>query len=133
VDEVELKGVRILVVEDEGLIALMLEDMLGEIGCIVAGLARNTDEALMLMNDRTVDVLLLDIHLAGCASFDFADEMRRRGHRIVFSTGHSRDAMPARFQTWPLLVKPFGSDDLRVELSRAMRLPSVHDADCLAP
>lgn len=115
-----LEGLRVLVVEDEALIALMIEDMLTDAGCIVAGTAPDTSGALAVVGTELVDVVILDIHLTDGDSYGVADEVLRRGTPIIFCTGdRPMDILPP-YSGEPCLTKPFSASDLARELDRAV-------------
>lgn len=109
-----------MLVEDEPLISMMVEDMLVEIGCIVAGSARSVSGALALAERAPIDAALLDIHLIDGDSFELADRLYERGVPIVFSTGASLGEIPARYSVHPYVTKPFDLPDLEAGLRRAL-------------
>ena len=109
----ELDGVRVLVVEDEGAVALMLEDMLEELGCEIAASVATVARAEEAVRSNAVDVALLDVNLAGETTFGFARELGRRPIPFVFSTGYGDDGLPPDLQDRPVLTKPFTPMDLR--------------------
>lgn len=117
----KLKGLRVLVVEDEALIAMMVEDMLVEIGCVVAGSVADASGALAVVSSQPVDAVILDIHLADGESYGFADEMLQRGTPIVFCTGDSSSEIRRPYSSQPFITKPFGLEDLSGGLNRAFR------------
>jgi CheY-like chemotaxis protein len=97
---------RVLVVEDEGLIALMLEDMIEDMGCDVAYSAGSVAQALAwIERDGRTDVALLDVNLGGETVFPVAEALRARGIPFVFATGYG-DGHDPRFGDAPNLGKP---------------------------
>jgi CheY-like chemotaxis protein len=103
---------RVLVVEDEGLVALMLEDMLEDIGYEVAFSAASVAQALAwIERDGDADVALLDVNLGGEAVFPVADALKARGVPYAFSTGYGEGHDP-RFSEAPLLGKPILAERL---------------------
>lgn len=102
-----LTGTRVLVVEDEALISLVLQDMLDEFGCSVAGVAETLAEALPLAEADGYDVAILDVHLGGDLIYPVADAVRARGRPIILATGSGRETLPARFHDAALLAKPY--------------------------
>jgi len=76
---VKLKGLRVLVVEDEALVALQLEDMLAELGCAIIGPASRVCQALDLLGGQVVDAAVLDLNVAGELVYPVADALARRG------------------------------------------------------
>lgn len=113
-------GLRVLVVEDEALIAMMVEDMLTEIGCVVAGSAPDATGALALVRSEMVDVVILDVHLADGECYRAADEMLKQGLKVVFSTGDNRSDIPPAYADLPCVIKPFTLSDLAGELNHAL-------------
>jgi CheY-like chemotaxis protein len=112
-------GTRVLIVEDEVIVALFLEDLLGEFGYEVAGVASHLDEAMAHAPDY--DLALLDVHLNGRSVFDFADALAARGTPFVFATGYGERGIPDRHRSRPVLQKPFTPADLKHALSLVMQ------------
>jgi CheY-like chemotaxis protein len=107
---------RILIVEDEIVVALFMEDVLAEFGYQVAGVVAHLGEAM----DRDIDYdgAVLDVHLNGKSVFDFADRLAQNGTPFVFATGYGERGVPERFAGRPVLQKPFSPEDLRRALDR---------------
>ncbi|MEA3009152.1 MAG: hypothetical protein QOJ91_844 [Sphingomonadales bacterium] len=112
---------RILVVEDEMLVAMNIEDMLLELGHEVAGLASRLAPALALASESKFDVAMLDVNLAGEASFPVADFLAERGIPFLFATGYGRQGIEERFRHCPILQKPFRAAELRAALEQIAR------------
>jgi CheY-like chemotaxis protein len=102
---------RILVVEDEALIAIMIEEWLRELGCTNLGPVGTVASAMALI-DETVDGAILDISLGRENSFGIADRLTAMGIPFVFATGHADSALPPRFAGSLTLSKPFDFDAL---------------------
>src|ERR1051325_3229252 len=100
-------GLRALLVEDEGSIALMLEDMLGALGCEIAASVARLAQACTVARTHSFDFAILDVNLGGELSFPFALILRERGIPFLFSTGYGEGAVPPEFGTYPVLNKPF--------------------------
>lgn len=114
-------GVRVLVVEDEGAIAMMIEEMLEELGCeVVASVARLVT-ALEIASSAEVDLAILDVNLAGELIFPVADILRDRGIPFLFSTGYGASGLPSEFAQHPVLHKPFSQSDLQHKVALALR------------
>ena len=108
-----MKRLRILVVEDEGLVAMLIEDMLEDLGCEVACSASNVAQALRWIEDGgEADAALLDVNLGGEAVWPVADALAARGVRFAFTTGYGQLNEP-RFQGAPLLGKPIKGERLK--------------------
>lgn len=115
-------GVRVLVVEDEGFVALMVEDMLRDLGCeIVASVARLT-EARGIAASAEIDLAVLDVNLHGQPSFPIAEILRGRGVPFIFSTGYGQSGLPLEFADRPLIAKPFSSTELRETIALAFEI-----------
>jgi CheY-like chemotaxis protein len=112
----QLKDLRVLVVEDEALIALQLEDMLMELGCAVIGPASRVGRALELLDGEPVEAAVLDLNIAGELVYPVADELRSRGLPYIFVTGYGTSGLSEPYRSRPILEKPFA----RRELLRAM-------------
>ncbi|MDB5523446.1 MAG: two-component response regulator [Rhizobium sp.] len=110
---------RVLIVEDEMLIAILLEDMLSELGYEVAAIASRVDTALPLIDTLTFDLAILDVNLAGESSFPVADALARKGRPYLFATGYGREGIISEHAHRPVLVKPFSSRDLRFAIRSA--------------
>ncbi|HWE99183.1 MAG TPA: response regulator [Caulobacteraceae bacterium] len=108
---------RILVVEDEWIIAYHLEAMLMDLGYEVIGPAPTVDEAMALIKARPPDAAVLDVSLACGRSFPVAEEMRRRGTPFVFITGYVAADLPEAFQGHTILNKPISLLDLKCRLA----------------
>jgi CheY-like chemotaxis protein len=106
------RGLRILVVEDEMLVAMNIEDMLLELGHEVAGLASRLGPALALARESRFDAAMLDVNLAGEPSFPVADLLIERGIPFLFATGYGRQGIDERYRGLPMLQKPFRAEDL---------------------
>lgn len=119
--EASLSGKRALVVEDEAMIAMLLEDALQELGCMVAVTAAKLDEAVVLAGSAAVDFAILDLNLGGKLSYPVADALLARGVPFVFSTGYGAGALPPRFQQVPTIGKPFELDELADAIARALQ------------
>jgi CheY-like chemotaxis protein len=120
---VDLAGLKALVVEDEGVIALLIEDMLLDLGCEVAGSAANLSKACELARTISIDLALLDVNLQGISALPVARILRERRIPFVFSTGYGTSGVSDEFASYPILAKPFVRDDLREKLAAALELP----------
>ena len=89
-----LSGRRVLVVEDETMVAWLLEDMLADLGCAVVGPAARVNQALAMLDAEAIDAAVLDVNLNGQMSYPVADALAARGVPFVFSTGYNKDSLP---------------------------------------
>ena len=106
------RTLRILIVEDEMLLAMNIEDMLLELGHEVAGIASRLEPALALAREAAFDVAMLDVNLAGDRSFPVADLLIERDIPFLFATGYGRDGIEPAYRDRPVLQKPFRAQDL---------------------
>jgi CheY-like chemotaxis protein len=117
----ELAGLRVLVVEDEGMVALLIEGMLEELGCEVVASAASLAKAEAAAKHEEIDFALLDVNLDGQQVFPVAEILRTRGVPFVFSTGYGRSALLEGFKEYHVLNKPFAIEELRQKLYLAMK------------
>lgn len=102
---------EVLIVEDEPLVALLLEDMLLDLGHRVARLCGNLAEGLQAAKDLEVTLAVLDVNLQGQLSFPIADVARERGIAVLFVTGFGNGSMP-ELREATVLAKPYTADQL---------------------
>ncbi|MBT3071245.1 response regulator [Rhodomicrobium sp. Az07] len=117
--ENSLTGVRVFFVEDEVLVAMLMEDFLEELGCVVAASAHRIGTALQKLDQVSFDVAVLDINVAGETITPVAEELERRNIPFVFASGYC-GAPDERYASRPLLIKPFGQSDLATVLLKAL-------------
>lgn len=106
-DPSDLRGLRILVVEDSLLIADMIVDALCDCGCIAVGPAPRLASGLMLAAAEPLDGALLDVNLAGEWCFPIAAALGARGVPFAFLTGYGDAGLPEEYRDVPRLTKPF--------------------------
>jgi len=110
---------RVLVVEDELMIRMLLEDMLAELGYTVAAAAARLDEAMQVAEEADFDIAILDINLNGEPIAPLADALAARGMPFVFATGYGPAGIPDSYRDRPTLKKPFQLDHLKSTLQTA--------------
>lgn len=103
----ELQGMRVLIVEDEPMIASSLEDALIDLGCEVIGPALNMRDAIRLAREAEMDGATLDVNIAGEKVYVVADILMERGIPFVFMTGYGRAGLRASDLSRPVLQKPY--------------------------
>lgn len=110
----ELGGLRVLIVEDEALVAMLLEDMLTEHGCQVAGTASRSAQAVEMIaaSDSEVQAAILDMNLGGESSLPVAEALAAKGLPFVFATGYGAGGVPDGWRDRPTLQKPFSHEDV---------------------
>ena len=106
----DLAGRRVLVIEDDYVIATDLVDMLSSVGAVPVGPIGRVDEALALASDQSValDLAILDVDLHGTATYGVVDALTARGVPVVLTTGFSSDALDPAYRALPRLEKPVG-------------------------
>jgi DNA-binding response OmpR family regulator len=113
----ELQGKRVLVVEDELLVSMLVEDLLCDEGCIVVGPFGRVSEALDALESASVDVALLDVNVAGEKVFPVALMLEQRGVPFLFVTGYGEIGLPPGHPTWEACSKPFRPAELTRRLA----------------
>ena len=116
----EKRTCRVLVVEDEAMIALLVEDMVVEFGSEVVGPAAKFEDAMRLAREADIDAAILDVNLGGQVIFPVADALEERGIGFIFATGYGASVLPARFRDSPTLPKPFSYEKLAAELRKVL-------------
>jgi len=107
-----LEGVRVLVVEDEYLVAILIEEILKSAGCIVRGPIPRLPDALDAVDHDDYDAAVLDVNLAGERIDPVAQALSRRKVPFVFVTGYGEGVLSKEFAERPRLCKPFRMADL---------------------
>ncbi|MEP6563745.1 MAG: response regulator [Mesorhizobium sp.] len=115
-----LSGRRLLVVEDEILVLMMIEDMLGDLGCQSVTSAATIGQAIALIEAQIFDAAMLDMNLDGDDSNTVADALAERGVPFIYSTGNSDRDMREGFSNRAVLRKPFSFDELTAKLERLL-------------
>ena len=116
-----LKGKRILVVEDEALIAVMVEDMLAELGSVVVGPAATIPAALALVKSEVIDAAVLDVNVRGERIDPVAEALFARGVPVLFATGYGEVRL-AKAHKAAVIDKPYTQEKLARGLARSMGL-----------
>jgi CheY-like chemotaxis protein len=109
---------RVLVVEDEMLIGMLLEDMLTDLGYEVVKVVPRLKDALAAVESDSFDLAILDVHLQGESAFPVADALIARNLPFVFATGYGERGLPETYRERPVLQKPFAKDDLERALQQ---------------
>lgn len=116
-----LNGRRVLVVEDESLVAMLLETILEDMGCTPVGPASSVAEGLTMAADEPeLDAALLDVNVAGSQVFPVAAALTARGVPFVFSTGYGEGGLPDEWRGHATVQKPFTESAIRQALMKAM-------------
>lgn len=113
-----LIGKRVMVVEDELLVALLVEEFLQDAGCSVVGPFARVAEAMAALRTEPLDVALLDVNVAGEHVFPVARELERLGVPFLFVTGYGPAVLPRDRPHWEAQSKPFHSEQILAWLAR---------------
>lgn len=119
----ERKQPHILIVEDEPLIALMLTDMLAELGFKVSASVAQVADALAFLAKDSIDIALLDVNIGAQKIDPVADLLAAHGTPFVFTTGYGSSGVPANHVGRAILQKPFHIDDLAAVLRSELGMP----------
>ena len=112
---------RILVVEDEAMICMLLEDMVLDCGGELVGPVARFDDGLELAHKAEFGVAVLDLNLNGTLSYPIAEVIRERGIPVIVATGYRADGVLDRFSDCPTLQKPFSQQDFAEAVAGACR------------
>lgn len=115
-----LDGARVLVVEDEFAVLLLIEDMLDELGCEIVGTATRLSDALALAGRADCDAAVLDVNINGENVGPVAETLAARGIPMVFSTGYGPSGIESRWRERPALQKPYRIEEFAAALRLAL-------------
>lgn len=107
---------RILVVEDEALIAMMITATLQRLGFEVVGPVSKLAAAVRLVEEQALDGAILDVTVRGGKIYPVAEQLLARGIPVVLATGHGDWALPENLRALPRLTKPFTQEDLEEQI-----------------
>ena len=108
----DLAGVRVLVVEDEMMVSLLIEDALADCKCVVVGPYDRVPAALEAARTLALDAAILDVNLAGTKVYPVAEVLSARGIPFLFLSGYGYAAVPTDRAWWPVCSKPFRTEQL---------------------
>ncbi|MGZ3409959.1 MAG: response regulator [Xanthobacteraceae bacterium] len=111
-------GRRVLVVEDEALVSMLLEEMLADIGYDVVGAVGQLDEAMRLAKEIDCDLVVLDVNLDGRQTYGIAETLTARCIPFIFATGYGMQGLKSPWSNVPTLQKPFQIRDLENAIER---------------
>lgn len=107
-----LAGCRVLIVEDEALIAMEIEAALQALGCDIVGPTGKLETALQLAGDATLDAAILDVTIRGGKVYPVAEQLLARGIPFVLASGYGNWTLPEALRDQPRLTKPFSQAEL---------------------
>ena len=116
-----LAGRRLLIVEDEALVAMMLEDMLATLGCVVVDVAASVSRGLAAVEQSQLDAAVLDINLGAEKVYPVAERLAAGGVPFIFATAYGVAGIAPDFARVPALAKPFGAAALEAALVSVLR------------
>ena len=114
-----LCGLRVLLVEDEMMVALLLETMLTDLGHQVAGPVARLEKGLEMVEREAIDLAVLDVNINGRDVYPIAAALEARGIPFIFATGYGSAGLHPAYCDRPVLRKPYRSDDLKAAIGRA--------------
>ena len=120
-----LHGMTVFVVEDEMMVSLLLEDMLGTLGCDNVLHAASVSSALNELSQSQPDLAVLDVNLGSEMVYPVAEELNRTGVPFVFTTGYGRGAIKLEWAARPCVQKPFNIDAFAAALRVALGNPGA--------
>lgn len=112
----EIAGRRVLVVEDEMLIAMTIEDVLVALGCQIVGPVATLDKALKVALEETFDAAILDVNIRGGETYPVAEVLLARGIPFALASGYGEWALPEALRGQPRLTKPFTTAQLEEQI-----------------
>ena len=116
----ELNGARVLIVEDDAIIAMMVEDLLQDFGCEVVATVARMEAAVEQARTLPLDFAMLDVNLGGEETFPVADILIERGVPFIFATGYGAHVASGRYEGALTLQKPYESRALREAVTQAL-------------
>ena len=119
-----LQDIKVMIVEDELLVAMLLEEALVEHGCEIVGPFSTVETALQAARDVVAHVAVLDVNLRGKRVYPVAELLEARGIPFLLMSGYGRDGVPAEHANWVACSKPFLPGDLVRTLAGLLRIPA---------
>jgi DNA-binding response OmpR family regulator len=123
-----LAGCRILVVEDEMLIAMMIAEALREMDGVVVGPVGKLERALRLAQEETLDAAILDVMIRGGCVYPVAEQLLARRVPFVLASGYGDWSLPEAFRDCPRLTKPFTQAEVQERAKLLCRRATIHPA-----
>ncbi len=125
-----LAGSRLLLVEDEAMVAMMIEDQLTALGCVVVSVVASVSAGLAAIDRKAsaLDAAVLDVNLGNEKVYPVAERLKERGIPFIFSTGYGLAGIAPGFSGIPAIAKPFGSKALEATLVSALSAAPDKDA-----
>jgi PAS domain S-box-containing protein len=121
-----VKGPRVLLVEDEALVGMLIRDILEEMGCLVSGPVSDLHEAISTAQSGAFDAAVLDVNLGGAFAYPLAEHLHDRGVPYIFLTGYAQDMLDERFTGAPILRKPIEREAVETALRTVLATSERH-------
>jgi DNA-binding response OmpR family regulator len=116
-----LAGLRVLVVEDEMLVSLLIEDVLAEQNCNVVGPFDTIREAVVAARAEIIDLAVLDVNVGGMKVYPVAEVLFARRIPFLFLSGYGQSVVPVDHPEWRVCAKPFAPEHLVAMLTEQVR------------
>ena len=116
----DLAGVKVVLVEDESAVALVIEDMLQDLGCELVGSVASLARAEQIVRSEPFDIAVLDVNVRGEPVFPIAYSLVERDIPFLFSTGYGQRAIPPDLASHPVITKPFSIETLSAGMLAAL-------------
>lgn len=117
---VTTRALKVLIVEDESLVAMLIEDVVTDLGHDVVAIAGRLEQGIELAGRLAVDIAIVDLNLNGQRTFPIAEILKSRGIPIVFATGYGVSGVTEEWRGAPVLQKPFQPRDLEAAIALAL-------------
>jgi CheY-like chemotaxis protein len=117
----EQGSLKVLIVEDESLVAMLIEDVLIDLGHEVVAIAGRLDQAAQYARELPIDLAIVDLNLNGQRTDPVAHILQERGLPFVFATGYGAAGVPDGMGDRPVLQKPFQPYELAAAIAKARR------------
>lgn len=115
------QALKVLLIEDESLVAILVEDMLADLGHAVVATAGRMESAMKLAAELPVDLAIVDVNLNGQQTYPLATVLMNRGVPFIFATGYGAAGLLQEWRGVPTLQKPFQTRELAATILRAMQ------------
>jgi DNA-binding response OmpR family regulator len=124
----DIAGLRVMVFEDDFLLAGTLADVLGRLGCTVVRCIAALDQAMKAARTENCDFAVVDLQLQGVMAYPLLDCLEQRGIPCIIASCHSRTDIPARYMSMPAISKPYTARELRCAIDIACGTESVRES-----
>ena len=114
----DITGLKVLIVEDEALVSMLLEDLLDDLGCKVAGTAASVAKAMEVVDGVELDCAVIDMNLAGESSRPVAEALTAKGVPFIIVSGYGEGGVRQDYPSAVVVGKPFQMEDLRRALEQ---------------